>query len=518
MNKRRYRSIVTIFTLLGLVILFLGLQTSRGKKALRAYKAELVGKGERLTVTELDSPVSAEANQAADRLLQAASQLPQNGPALFMNPPPTMRLVAPGKAMVGWRQPAIRSAKQTNHWEELESDLEANADLLSQIRDELETGQIRWSLDYRQGFSLLLPHLAKLKGTARWLAAGTMDALHHGRLGKSLTDLKLMLALADALRQEPLLISQLVRMSLAVIALESTWEALQADGWNDAQLAELQNAWQTREFFPPMEKSFQMERAMGILMFGRLRNSAIDPEQFGLSGPAGASPNPVTWPSSAVDFPEFLLEGIHGALARTAAFGQQRMWRWSWSYQDELNYVRYFQSTIQSLREARQSAGFLGVRSSLDRADGLVFSNAPPFSLSKELVPSLNGAVLKAARMETQKEMVVAAVALKRWRLRHGTLPASLTTLVPELLGRPPRDFMDGQTLRYRPRPDGTFLLYSVNDDGSDDGGDATPPPSRPGTRNPSLVNGRDLVWPMPATEAEEAEAEAKGAKKIIRR
>jgi len=89
---------------------------------------------------------------------------------------------------------------------------------------------------------------------------------------------------------------------------------------------------------------------------------------------------------------------------------------------------------------------------------------------------------------------------------------------VPELLGRPPRDFMDGQTLRYRPRPDGTFLLYSVNDDGSDDGGDATPPPSRPGTRNPSLVNGRDLVWPMPATEAEEAEAEAKGAKKIIRR
>ena len=222
MNQRRYRLIVTIFILLSLGTLFVGLQIVRGKRALRAYKADLVGKGERLLTTELASPASAEANQAANRLVQAASQLPQSGSVLLLNPPPTMRLAAAGKAMVGWRQPAIRNARQTNRWEELEADLEANAGLLSEIRDELQTGQIRWNLDYQQGFNLLLPHLAKLKGIARWLSAATMNDLHHSRLGTPLTDVKLMLSLADALRDEPLLISQLVRIAIAAIALEST--------------------------------------------------------------------------------------------------------------------------------------------------------------------------------------------------------------------------------------------------------------------------------------------------------
>src|SRR6266536_5446869 len=170
MNQRRYRLILAILIVLGLGTLFVGLQIVRGKRALRSYKVELAQKGERLLTTELAPPVSAEANQAANRLVQAASQLPQNGPVLLMNPPPMMRLVAAGKAMVGWRQPAIRNTMQTNLWEELEADLAANAGVLSEIREELQTDPIRWNLDYQQGFNLLLPHLAKLKGVARWLS------------------------------------------------------------------------------------------------------------------------------------------------------------------------------------------------------------------------------------------------------------------------------------------------------------------------------------------------------------
>ncbi|HKI70873.1 MAG TPA: hypothetical protein VKA81_00725, partial [Verrucomicrobiae bacterium] len=74
-----------------------------------------------------------------------------------------------------------------------------------------------------------------------------------------------------------------------------------------------------------------------------------------------------------------------------------------------------------------------------------------------------------------------------------------------------PKDFMDGRELRYRPNADSGFLLYSVNEDGQDDDGDATMPKDRQG--RPNLINGRDMVWPMPATAQEAAEAEAKGPK-----
>jgi len=69
-----------------------------------------------------------------------------------------------------------------------------------------------------------------------------------------------------------------------------------------------------------------------------------------------------------------------------------------------------------------------------------------------------------------------------------------------------PRDFMDGQPLRYRLLPDGQFMLWSIGDDFVDDGGDgSTPPTSTPGSRIWTQV--RDLVWPLPAS-AEEVEAD----------
>jgi hypothetical protein len=61
---------------------------------------------------------------------------------------------------------------------------------------------------------------------------------------------------------------------------------------------------------------------------------------------------------------------------------------------------------------------------------------------------------------------------------------------------------MDGKDLRYRLNADGTYLLYSVGEDGVDNGGDPTPKEGK----GPGFRNGRDWVWPRPAT-AEEVQA-----------
>jgi len=76
-------------------------------------------------------------------------------------------------------------------------------------------------------------------------------------------------------------------------------------------------------------------------------------------------------------------------------------------------------------------------------------------------------------------------------------LPQNLASLAPEFLAEPPRDFMNGQSLRYRFNGDGSITLYSVGEDGRDDGGNPLPAVS---DKNPQISSpwaGRDWVWPQ---------------------
>ena len=127
--------------------------------------------------------------------------------------------------------------------------------------------------------------------------------------------------------------------------------------------------------------------------------------------------------------------------------------------------------------------------------------------MTGRLLPSLPNFFRRMVQSEMERELAVSAIALKRYRLRHGAPAPSLAALVPEFLPHVPPDVMDGGELRYRLNTDGTWILYSVGEDGVDDGGDPNPPVGW--ARIQSFTHGRDVVWPQPATPDEIAQAEA---------
>lgn len=126
---------------------------------------------------------------------------------------------------------------------------------------------------------------------------------------------------------------------------------------------------------------------------------------------------------------------------------------------------------------------------------------------------SLSRSMDRALQCATQRELIVAAIAVKRYEVHHRKPPPSLAALVPDILPELPRDFMNGQPLLYRPLPDGAFVLYSLGTNGRDDGGDPNPPPTVRREIH-KLWDGRDVVWPKPATPEEIAAAAAKVARK----
>jgi hypothetical protein len=66
---------------------------------------------------------------------------------------------------------------------------------------------------------------------------------------------------------------------------------------------------------------------------------------------------------------------------------------------------------------------------------------------------------------------------------------------------------MDGRELRYRVNADRTWSLYSVGENGVDDGGDPRPPGDKSTAK--FFGSGLDVVWPQPATAEEIAQEEA---------
>ena len=111
----------------------------------------------------------------------------------------------------------------------------------------------------------------------------------------------------------------------------------------------------------------------------------------------------------------------------------------------------------------------------------------------------------RAADSETVRQLVLAAIALKRYQLLHHQAAPDPASLVPEFLPEGPIDYMDGQPLRYRLNKDGRLRLYSIGHNQQDDGGD--PAPTSASSTPGSLLNGRDIVWPDSASPEEIAVA-----------
>ena len=87
---------------------------------------------------------------------------------------------------------------------------------------------------------------------------------------------------------------------------------------------------------------------------------------------------------------------------------------------------------------------------------------------------AFSGLLMGHVESRARSEAARAALAVERYRLSEGTLPESLTDLVPRFLEGVPADPYAGGPMLYESRAGG-FVVYSVGLDGRDDGGRETP-------------------------------------------
>jgi hypothetical protein len=91
-------------------------------------------------------------------------------------------------------------------------------------------------------------------------------------------------------------------------------------------------------------------------------------------------------------------------------------------------------------------------------------------ALVRVIAPSLGRTVILQERSFVNHDLATVALALRIYREEHGTFPASLGELSPGILSAVPVDGFIDAPFHYR-REEKGYVLYSVNDDGKDDGG-----------------------------------------------
>ena len=477
------------FAVLGLLGLWL--EHERAKARLAAFKAQLIAKGEKLAIADHVPKLPPALSNAAPDFIAAANRLTELKPELQ---PQRMRLVAPGKARVTWQQAELPTEKEPDLWPFITAHVEENRLLLAEMTGALERPEMVFNLDYSKGFNLLLPHLAKVKQSAVVFANATLVDLRADQRASAFTNL-LAGARLTRLQEEPLLISQLVRIACGHIAAQATWEALQFPGWQDGQLLALQTEWQEWDLKRGWLASANMERAYGSDIFAQCRGN---PAMFSMLDWSGSGPGP----SGKSVFVE-LWDDPEAAARRALHFTVMMGWTLWFSHDDERWALEHHQIWIDGARQALKADAFAPAQNRTVAASKPFETPPMTMVLSRMTLPALNRSHQKFASFETIHRLTITAIALHRHRLKHGKFPESLGALVPEFLAEVPRDFMDGQPLRYQLQPDGQFRLWSVGEDFKDDGGDPTTVGVSSSSDQYQWLKGRDWVWPQAATEAE---------------
>jgi hypothetical protein len=496
-RKCLYAAVVLVVVLLG----FLVIEHFRGKARLIRYKTKLAAAGEKLLVKDLLIPVLPEDN-GFPLLLSQLKALPPWDPNSMV---PFARRLQHGKAIVSHKESMwLDSAPQpkTNTWAALEDWMSENESGINALRSALEAKSFDSNPDYSLGYGIKLVHLATLKRGAQVLATGTLVELHHGKFPEALIDLRALYSCSRALRNEPLVISQLVRVAISDMAIVRTWECLQASGWEESQLAEIQQMLSSESFIHEMVRALEMERILADLEFERFRAS---------NKAAADTLNLIAdFEGGILNFkglPEESGAVLDEIMNHVRKFGFRNFyvpfWRFAWMHQDHANALETAQAVVAATRETETAHSYMAFKSvsktwpSPDDKPSVYDRWRYAFSSAgkSEFITS----VLKAAQAEVYRSLALSAVAIKRYELKSHKLPGRLEELVPNFLARVPDDFFDGKPLRYRSKQGLGFVLYSVNADGIDNGGD--PEPVDHSSR--IMWSGRDAVWPEPATAQE---------------
>ena len=316
--------------------------------------------------------------------------------------------------------------------------MEAAAKFLSQkvarrekVRAALERPDFRAPIAFEDSYAAVLPYLARMKNEARHLQLDALYKIETAQIDPAITSIEHSTKVGHYLKNDPLLIGQLVRIACHVMTIASAERLLSRRQLTEEQLVQVASVISGLETKGAFKKALLGERVMGWSVFStssKAQRSIADPsEDFS--------------PRDASDSIRFsTLIGLAAADKRLMGETYQK----TFTCVENPNFA-----TNSQLNEIYSE---MGVKA----------QKFPPKFLTAMLMPGTETAGNKFTRLEVLRRCALTSIGIERYRLKHdGALPEKLDEVPGEFFTATPIDPFNGQPLRYKKLPTG-FVIYSV--------------------------------------------------------
>jgi hypothetical protein len=420
-KRRKLRGYHVMILALLVGIAWFGLYRWRQKRQLQKRTEAIRAAGYPVTLAELDDwySIPQDADNAAYVILDAASW--------YVEPNKPRLLPVVGKAKLPNRaQPLPDDTKEA-----VEAFLTGNGKALEILREAIGMENSRYPIDLSNLY-VVLPHLGDIREMAKLMKLAALSHAENNEIKEATVALRTIFAVADSLSGEPQLVSQLSRLADLKVGASATERVVNRCALKEDELVELSKA--ILPFVKTRGISFGFASERCYILDGFAKAENWDSDWFG---------DEEIPPLAVLD----LYQAI-GLFDRAAIVYLDRMG----AYLD-----------ICRLPEGERLEAAKEID---DRVQSM--SGMPEFFRRFVVTFSRSTAIELGATAQMRAALV--GLAIERYRLAVGKLPDSLEKLVPAYLDSVPRDPFDGAQLRYK-RLEKGYVVYSIGEDGSDDGG-----------------------------------------------
>jgi hypothetical protein len=326
--------------------------------------------------------------------------------------------------------------------EALKAELKRAADALAEARKLADRPQGRFPINYSVDFvGTLLPDIQGTREVARLLGYDSMLRAQEGDADGALTSCCAVLDAGRAIGDEPLIISQLVRLALRALAVRKIERTLAQGQPSEDALKQVQQLLEQEEQENLLLIALRGERAgfdrlMEALQTGKVRASGQDIMQ--IAGLSGSDRQP-TW-----------VERL--ALRLPATIKSQRA-----------AMLQYMTQAIEAAKQPPEQQ-----QRAIEKVEATAKEQP---TLVRLLAPALRTLTTAARRSQVDLRCAIAAIAAERYRREKGQWPENLEALRKgRYLKQVPTDVFDGEPLRMHRLEDG-LVIYSIGPDGQDNRG-----------------------------------------------
>jgi hypothetical protein len=318
---------------------------------------------------------------------------------------------------------------------------------LAELTTAVQKPRSRFPLRYEEGLKMMILHVGPLRDFGRMFAIRATARLKLGQTDEALADVVACLRLGETLREEPVIMSQLVRMAIYFHAEGVIWEGLAERKWTDVQLAILEKELRSINFLSEYPLSLRMDGG-SVADYMERKVLTLNPWERGkVFSPLMTNGDNLKWgrlPS--------LLKTVFFALLPKGIY-----------YQNMIANREYIEAGQNFTKEGRINVA------KLRKSKG--FSNPYNFLSRAYLATPLEPFTVRTAYVQMSVDLARVACALERYRYAHQAYPDTLEALTPAFIEQLPCDRINGEPLKYRRTQDGCFVLYSVGWNEVDDGG-----------------------------------------------